>query len=171
MYGCSESFITGSQVLSPASRRAHSLYTPPQRRLVVAGGELGAHAKGVDGGTLIQQRLDGVLVQVVRDRDLHVRQALVVKAATHILGELGKVARVDTDGREALATRLHLARHGDGVLHTLAHVVGVNEQRAVVGACVGKRTEGLELRIEAHDPAVRMGAKHGDAVFAARKHV
>ena len=53
----------------------------------------------------------------------------------------------------------------------LAHVVRVNKQRAILGARLGKRTEGLELGIEAHHPAVRMRAKDGNTVTAPGKHV
>ena len=53
----------------------------------------------------------------------------------------------------------------------LAHVVGVDEQRTVLGTRLGKGAEGLELGIEAHHPAVRMCAKNGNAVAAPGKHV
>ena len=57
------------------------------------------------------------------------------------------------------------------MLAALAHVIGVDEQRAVLRARLGKGAEGLELGIEAHHPAVRVGAKDGDAVTAPGKHV
>ena len=57
------------------------------------------------------------------------------------------------------------------MLAALSHVVCVDEQRAVLGARLGKRTEGLELGIEAHHPAVRVRAKDGNAVAAPGKHV
>jgi len=57
------------------------------------------------------------------------------------------------------------------MLAALAHVVGVNEQRAILGARLGKGTEGLELGVKAHHPAVRVCAKDGNAVAAPGKHV
>ena len=57
------------------------------------------------------------------------------------------------------------------MLAALAHIVSVNEQRAILGARLGKGAEGLELGIEAHHPAVRVCAKDGDAVTAPCKHV
>ena len=57
------------------------------------------------------------------------------------------------------------------MLAALTHIVGVDEQRAVLRARLGKGTEGLELRIEAHDPAVRMRAKDGNTVAATGEHI
>ena len=57
------------------------------------------------------------------------------------------------------------------MLAALAHIVGVDEQRTVLGARLGKGTEGLELGIEAHHPAVRMRAKDGNTVAAAGEHI
>ena len=57
------------------------------------------------------------------------------------------------------------------MLAALAHIVGVDEQRAVLGARLGKGAEGLELGIEAHHPAVRMRAKDGNTVAAAGEHI
>ena len=57
------------------------------------------------------------------------------------------------------------------MLAALAHIVGVDEQRAILGARLGKGAEGLELGVKAHHPAVRVGAKDGDAVTAPGKHV
>ena len=57
------------------------------------------------------------------------------------------------------------------MLAALAHIVGVDEQRAVLGARLGKGTEGLELGIKAHHPAVRMRAKDGNTVAAAGEHI
>ena len=57
------------------------------------------------------------------------------------------------------------------MLAALAHVIGVDEQRTVLGARLGKGTEGLELGIEAHDPAVRMRAKDGNTVAATGEHI
>ena len=53
----------------------------------------------------------------------------------------------------------------------LAHVIGVDEQRTVLGARLGKGAEGLKLGIEAHHPAVRMRAKDGNTVAAAGEHI
>ena len=142
-----------------------------QRRLVVAGRELGTHAKAIDGRALVEQRLNRVLVQVVGHRDTHIGQALGIKTAANILGELGKVAGVDANSRQALAHRLHLLGNRNGMLAALAHVIGVDEQRAVLGARLGKGAEGLELGIEAHHPAVRMRAKDGNTVAAAGEHI
>ena len=142
-----------------------------QRRLVVAGRELGAHAKAIDRRALVEQRLNRVLIQIVRNRDPHIGQALGIKTAAHILGELGEVAGVDANGRQALAHRFHLLGNRNGMLATLAYVVGVDEQRAILGARLGKGAEGLELGVEAHDPAVRMRAKDGNTVAAAGEHI
>ena len=142
-----------------------------QRRLVVAGRELGTHAKAIDGRALVEQRLNRVLVQIVGNRDPHIGQALGIKTAADILGELGEVARVDADSRQTLAHRLHLFGNRNGMLAALAHIVGVDEQRTVLGARLGKGTEGLELGIEAHHPAVRMRAKDGNTVAAPGEHI
>ena len=142
-----------------------------QRRLIVAGRELGAHAKAIDRCALVEQRLNRVLVQVIGDRDPHIGQALGIKAAAHVLGELGQVARVDTDGRQALARRLHLLGNRNGMFAAFAHVIRVDEQRAVLGTRLGKGTEGLELGIEAHHPAVRVRAKDGNAIATSSQHV
>ena len=53
----------------------------------------------------------------------------------------------------------------------LAHVVRVDQQRAILGARLGKGTEGLKLGIEAHHPAMRMRAKDGNTVAAPGKHI
>ena len=57
------------------------------------------------------------------------------------------------------------------MLAALTHIVGVDEQCAVLGARLGKGTEGLELGIEAHHPAVRMRAKDGNTVAATGEHI
>ena len=57
------------------------------------------------------------------------------------------------------------------MLATLAYVVGVDEQRAVLGTRLSKSPECLELGVEAHDPAVRMRAKDGNTVAAAGEHI
>ena len=57
------------------------------------------------------------------------------------------------------------------MLAALAYIVGVDEQRAVLGARLGKCAEGLELGIEAHHPAVRMRAKDGNTVAATGEHI
>ena len=142
-----------------------------QRRLVIAGRELGTHAKAVDGRALVEQRLNRVLIQIVRNRDPHIGQALGIKTAADILGQLGEVTRVNANGRQALARRLHLLGNRNGMLAALAHVVGIDEQRAVLGARLGKGAEGLEFGVKAHHPAVRVRAKDGDAVTAPGKHV
>ena len=142
-----------------------------QRRLVIAGRKLGTHAKAVDGRALVEQRLNRVLIQIVRNRDPHIGQALGIKTAANILGELGKVTRINANSRQALAHRLHLLGNRNGMLAALAHVIGVDKQRTVLGARLGKGTEGLELGIEAHHPAVRMRAKDGNTVAAAGEHI
>ena len=142
-----------------------------QRRLIVASRELGAHAKAIDGRALVEQRLNRVLVQVVGHRDPHIGQALGIETTADILGELGQVARVNADSRQALARRLHLLGNRNGVLAALAHIIGVDEQRAILGARLGKGAEGLELGVKAHHPAVRVCAKDGNAVTAPGKHI
>ena len=142
-----------------------------QRRLVIAGRKLGTHAKAVDGRALVEQRLNRVLIQIVGNRNPHIGQALGIKTAANILGELGEVAGVDANGRQTLAHRLHLLGNRNGMLAALAHVIGVDKQRTVLGTRLGKGAEGLELGIEAHHPAVRMRAKDGNTVAAAGKHV
>ena len=142
-----------------------------QRRLVVTGRKLGTHAKAVDGRALVEQRLNRVLIQIVGNRNPHIGQVLGIKTAAHILGELGEVAGVDANGRQALAHRFHLLGNRNGMFTALAHVIGVDEQRTVLGARLGKGAEGLELRVEAHDPAVRMRAKDGNTVAAAGEHI
>ena len=142
-----------------------------QRRLVIAGRKLGTHAKAIDGRALVEQRLNRVLIQIVRNRDPHIGQALGIKTAAHILGELGEVAGVDANSRQTLAHRLHLLGNRNGMLAALTYVVGVDEQRAVLGTRLSKSPECLELGIEAHHPAVRMSAKDGNTVAAAGEHI
>ena len=55
----------GGPGLGRAPADGGELVDAAQGRLRVAGGQLGAHAKGVDGRALRKERLDGVLVQVV----------------------------------------------------------------------------------------------------------
>ena len=78
--------------LRVARTAGRKLVHAAQRRLIVAGRELGAHAKAVDGCALVEQRLNRVLVQVVGDRNPHIGQTLGVKTAADILGQLGQVA-------------------------------------------------------------------------------
>ena len=154
-----------------ARTASRKLVHAAQCRLIVAGRELGAHAKAIDGRALVEQGLNRVLVQVVGDRNPHIGQAFGVKTAADILGELGQVAGVDADSRQALARRLHLLGNRNGMLAALAHVIRVDKQRAVLGTRLGKRAEGLKLGIEAHHPAVRMRAKDGNAVATSCQHV
>ena len=57
------------------------------------------------------------------------------------------------------------------MLAALTYVVGVDEQRTVLGTRLGKGTEGLKLGVKAHHPAMRMRAKDGNTVAAPGKHV
>lgn len=57
------------------------------------------------------------------------------------------------------------------MLATLTYVVGVDEQRTVLGTRLSKSPECLELGVEAHDPAVRMRAKDGNTVAATGEHI
>ena len=71
--------------LRVARTTGRKLVHAAQRRLIVAGREFGAHAKAVDGRALVEQRLNRVLIQIVRNRDPHIGQALGIKTAAHIL--------------------------------------------------------------------------------------
>ena len=151
--------------------RRRELVDAAKRRLRVTGRELGAHPKGVDGSTLRKERLDGVLVEVVRGRDPHVRQARLVKGPARLLGELGKVTRVDADRCEALSYLLHLLGDGYGISDALMHVIGVNEKDAVLGTRPSEGAKGVELRREGHDPGVGMRAEDGYAIDLTGKNV
>lgn len=59
----------------------------------------------------------------------------------------------------------------DGVTDAFEGVVGVDEEDGVVGHGVGVGVEGLWLRVEAHDPAVGVGAFDRDTVFHASEDV
>ncbi len=104
-----------------------------ERGLGVAGGELGAHAKRVDGRALGKKRLDGVLVQVVGNRDLDVGQARLVKGRAGLFGQASQVTRVDAHRRQALSALLHLFANYDGVLDALVDIVGIQKKAAVFG--------------------------------------
>ena len=142
-----------------------------ERGLGVARSEFGSHTKGVDGCALCEEGLNGVFVQVIRDRDLHIRQACLVKGRARLFGELGQVAGIDADRREPLARCLHLLGDNDRVLDAFAHVIGIEQKATVLGARLGEGAERLELGRERHDPGVGVRAKDGDAVDLSGEHV
>ena len=47
--------------------------------------------------------------------------------------------------------------------HAFQRVVGIDEEDAIVGHRLGVGPEGLHLVVEAHDPAMGVGALDGDA--------
>lgn len=57
---------------------------------------------------------------------------MVEHGASH-LREPRQVTRVNADGLEFMPVALELASDNDGIAHTLLDIVGVYEERAVIG--------------------------------------
>ena len=103
-----------------------------------------------------------MLVEVVRDDNLDIGQAGLVKTGTSALRQGAQVAGIDTNARQTLAAAFHLAGNDDGVFNTAHDVVRVNEQGAVLGARLRIGTKRRELIGKRHDPGMGMGARGGN---------
>ena len=134
--------------------------------VALGGDEALAHAEGIHLGALADQLADDILVQGVGDHDLAVEPARLVQHPTHLLGQVGDIARVQTDGALGDALGLQDLVEGlDGVGHArLQNVVGVYQEGGVVGVEGAVIAEGGELVVEHLDPGVGHGARGGDAV-------
>ena len=143
-----------------------------QRRAVLAGDELGAHAPGVDARALELQVANQVLVQVARSADDGVGIARRVQHLAGLAGEVGQVTAVQADAHRLVALGAQLVKDLDGVGHAgLERVVGVHQQQAAGGEHLGVLAEGGDLVREGHHPAVGVGARDGNVVHLAGEHV
>ena len=128
-------------------------------------------AEGHDVGPLLQHRLDGVLVQIVREHDAAIGKPRLIQHAPGHLREPRQVARVDADAGQALAALAHFQAHGDGVPDALLHIVGIHQKDAVVREDAGVLAEGGKLVIEGHDPRMGVSARDRDVEELAGQHV
>ena len=112
-----------------------------------------------------------MLVEVVRDDDLDIGQAGLVKTGTSALRQGAQVTGIDTNARQTLAAAFHLAGNDDGVFNTAHDVVRVNEQGAVLGTRLRISTKRRELIGKRHDPGMGMGAGGGNGVALRGQHV
>ena len=96
-------------------------------------------------------------------------------AASRILrafdAQVGEVARVQPDAREPVAPCAQSLARRDRVAHAGQRVVRVHEEHDVVGQRVGVGRERRRLVLEGHDPTVRVGPAHRDAVAHPRQDV
>lgn len=95
---------------------------------------------------------------------------MVEHGASH-LREPRQVTRVNADGLEFMPVALELASDNDGIAHTLLDIVGVYEERAVIGHFGRVCPESGQLVGKRHDPRMCMRAAYGNVVELARKHV
>ena len=125
-----------------------------------------AHAEEVDLRALEQHVLNEVLVEGVGDGYLAVRPAGLVEHLARLPGEIGEVARVETDAALGDALGLeHLVEGADGVGDAgVQRVVGVDEESGVRGIQLAVGPEGLILTVEHLNPRVRHRPARGDAV-------
>ena len=87
----------------------------------------------------------------------------VVQHLSRFFRQIGDVAGVDAD---ALLGGLQFVEDPDGVGNAaLQHVVGVDQQRAVIGIMLCVSGERFVLGVEQLHPGVGHGAQRGDAVF------
>ena len=63
-------------------------------------------------------------------------------------------------------------KYGDGVGHAaLEGIIGIHQKQATCGEHLRIFAESRQFVWEGHDPAVRMGTHHGDAVHLTGEHV
>jgi len=150
----------GLTLLLGSSKLIHTT----KSRLVVASDKLGADAPHVDGGILVLECGDEVLIKIVAGKDLSVREASSVQKLTGLDTEPGKITTVETDTGELVASSDELLGSLDGLTDTSDGIVSVDKKHAVVGSGFGPVVKGLLLRGEALDPRVSMGTSDWDAV-------
>ena len=119
-----------------------------------------AHAEGVHLCTLHHQIADKIFVQRIGGGDGAVGQSGFVEHPPRLFGEVGDVARIQTDGAFGLAHRQqHLLEHLYGVRHAaFERVVGIDQQGRVVGIQLAVRLERVVFAVEHLDPRMRHGA-------------
>ena len=134
--------------------------------VALGGDEALTHTEGIHLGALADQLADDVLIQGVRDHDLTVEPARLVQHTAHLLGEVGDIARVQTNGALGDAQGLqNLLKGLNGVGHArLQDVVGVHQEGGVVGVELAVVAEGGELIVEHLHPGVGHGAGGGHTV-------
>ena len=141
-------------------------------RLGLGGDEALTDAEGVDLRALVQKVAHQVFVERVGRHDLHVRIARRVQHLARLDGQVRNVARVQADTLGAHAHgRQHLVGHADGVGHArLEHIIGIDQEDAVVRVDLGVGLERLVLRVKHLHPGVRHGAARRDLVVAVGQH-
>ena len=126
----------------------------------LAGDEPLAHAEYVHLRALEHQVADEVFVQGVGRGDLAVGQSGVVQHLAGALGQVGNIAAVQADGTvgDALGDQ-HVLEGSDGVGDAgLQGVVGVHQERGIVGVQLAIGAEGLVFVVKHLHPGVGHGA-------------
>ena len=146
--------------------QGHQLVHPAEDRLAAGGNHPLAHAEQVHLGPLDQQIPDDIFVQGVGGGDPALRPARAVQHLPGLLGEVGDVAGIQADAALLDAQGLqHRVKGPDGVRHAgFQGVVGVHQQRRVVGVEPAVRFKRLVLGVEHLDPGVGHGAPGGHVV-------
>ena len=130
-------------------------------RVVLGCDQVRTYAPGTDGGTLGLQGRDQVLIQIIGSGDHGIFKACRVQHLSGFLGQIGKVAAVQTD---AVALELYafvpqILEGLDGIGHAgFQGIIGIDQQDAGGRIHIRVGLEGCQLILKAHDPAVRVGA-------------
>ena len=136
------------------------LINAAEYRLTAGGDHTLADTKGIDIRILQHQILNDVLIQRVGDRNLTLGPTGVVQHLTGLAGEVCHIAGVQTD--TALGNTLrtqHLIESTDGVGHAgFQRIVGIHQQRGIVGIVLAIGTECIVLCVKHLDPGMCHGA-------------
>ena len=144
---------------------ARQLVDAAEGRLVVAGREARAHAPRIDARALALQAADRALVEVVGRDDPGRLEAGVVEDPARLDGEVREVAGIEADRRRGRGRARGVVARPRWRARTPVNVSYVSTRNtALLGMDLGVGIERHLLVTERHDPAMRVGPAHGDAV-------
>src|SRR5262245_5337092 len=131
--------------------------------MIVSGDKFGPYPPGVDPGALKFEALDDVFIKVVAADDHRLGKSRFVQNLPRLDAEKSQIAGVEADAGKFVAALPQFAADLSCAPDAFQRIVGVNEKNAVVGQGPGVSVEGFQLRIERHDPTMRVCTKHRNA--------
>ncbi|MPN40800.1 hypothetical protein SDC9_188339 [bioreactor metagenome] len=130
------------------------LVDPRKCRVIAARHEVRAHSPHIDGGFVVDEALDDLLVEFVGDGDRGIGKPRLVEPPANHPGQIGDVARIETHP-ETIALLCQLFPHFYRIDNAgFERIIGVDEKHRVFGIDFSVCLKGLKLAGVGHDPGV-----------------
>ena len=139
---------------------SNQLIHAAEHRFTSGGDQPLTNAEHVDLRALAQNILDNILIQRVRHGDLAIGPACFIQHLSCLAGQIGHIAGIQTNAALGQPLGLqHLIKDTDGIGYTgLQGVVGIHQQRGIIGIDLTIGFEGFIFRIEHLHPGMSHGA-------------